>query len=128
MVAKSISKLKHSKSDGNSLEISNHFINGTAKANIYLTLLFRPIINHGSIPEPMLLGTIAPILKNSRRTMNDSSNYRGITLSSIMGKILDIVLLSTNINVFSSSYLQFGFKEKHFTIHCTFVAQEVNYY
>ena len=87
------------------------------------------IMNHGVIPQSMLLGTIVPIPKNRRKSMNDSSNYRGITLSGIMGKILDNILLSTNMNIFSSSYLQFGFKAKHSTTHCTFVAQEVvNYY
>ena len=59
--------------------MSDHFINGTAKANIYLSLLFRSIINHGIIPESMLLGTIVRIPKNRRGSMNDSSNYRAIT-------------------------------------------------
>ena len=61
--------------------------------------------------------------------MNDSSNYRGITLSSVMGKILDNILLSTHMNMLNSSHLQFGFKPNHSTTQCTFVAQDVvNYY
>ena len=124
LVAKAVSKLRHGKSDGSTLQMSDHFINGTPKANVYLSLLFKTIMNHGVIPESMLLGTIIPIPKNRRKSMNDSSNYRGITLSSIMGKILDNILLSTNMNIFISSYLQFGFKAKHSTTHCTFVASQ----
>ena len=87
--------------------MSYHFINSTAKPNIYLLLLVRSIINHGFIPKSMLLGTIVPITKKRRRSMNDSTNFRDITLSSIMAKTLDNILLSTNTNtkVLSSSYL-----------------------
>ena len=129
MVCKAISRLKMCKSDGSSEQTSDHFINGTKKANVFLSLLFKAILTHGVIPDAMLLGTVIPIPKNKRKSLNDSNNYRGITLSSILGKILDNILLFSNVEIFSSSNLQFGFKEKHSTAHCTFVAQEIiNYY
>ena len=129
MVSRAIKKLKVGKSDGNSEQVSDHFVNGTTKANAYLSMFFKSVLTHGVIPDVMLMGTVIPIPKNKRKSLNDSNNYRGITLSSIMGKILDNILLFSNTNVFSSSDLQFGFKEKHSTTHCTFVAQEViNYY
>ena len=36
------------------------------------------MLNHGPILELMLLGTIIPIPKDKRKSLNDSSNYRGL--------------------------------------------------
>ena len=128
-VCKAISNLKTKKSDGMTDQMSDHFINGTCRSHIYLSLLFQGMLMHAVVPQSMLLGTIIPIPKNKRKSLNESSNYRGITLSSIMGKILDNIILNTNTCILKSSDLQFGFKAKHSTTHCTFVAQEViNYY
>ena len=40
-------------------------------------------------------------------TDTDSGNYIGITVSSVMGKILDSILFSTNMKVLNSSHVQF---------------------
>ena len=73
----------------------------------------------------MLLGTLIPIPKNKRKSINDSNNYRGITLSNVLGKLFDIIVLKSNADALKSSNLQFGFKEKHSTSLCTFVLNEV---
>ena len=128
-VAHSIKSLKNGKSDGQSGLFSDHFINGTAKLNIYLTFLFNVMLVHGFVPDSMLLGTLIPIPKNKRKSLNDSNNYRGITLSSIIGKMFDNILLRNNFEIFRTNDLQFGFKPDHSTTQCTFAVQEVcNYY
>ena len=127
-VYNAIKQLKLSKGDGKVKCMSNYIINATGKAVLYLSLLFNSIISHGFVPNEMLLSTLIPIPKNKRKSVNDSSNYRGITLSSILGKLLDVVVLKSNANVFKSSHLQFGFKEKHSTGMCTFVLNEVAKY
>ena len=109
--------------------MSDHFIHSSNKGKVFSSLLFQSMLLHGVIPESFLLGTITPIPKSHRKSLSESSNYRGITVSSVLGKILDIILLQTNSTVLSSSHLQFGFKREHSTTECTFVAQEViNYY
>lgn len=127
-VYNAIKELKVSKSDGRVKSMSNYIINATSKTVLYLSLLFNSIISHGFVPSEMLLSTLIPIPKNKRKSINNSSNYRGITLSSIIGKLLDIVVLKSNANVLKSSHLQFGFKEKHSTSMCTFVLNEVAKY
>ena len=92
-VTKAVNKLKSGKSDGNTDQMSDHYKHGTVKCNVYMSLLFQAMLTHGVIPDSLLLGTIIPIPKNNRKSLNDSSNYRGITLSSIMGKILDNIIL-----------------------------------
>ena len=55
----------------------------------------------------MLKGTIIPIPKNKRKSVNDSSNYRGIALSSIFGKLIDNIILMVNAQILRSCDLQF---------------------
>ena len=79
----------------------------------------------------MSLSTIIPIAKNCRKCLNDSSNNRRIALGSLLGKVLDNILLCDNVNILQTSDMQFGFKSKHSTTQCTctFVLNEViDYY
>ena len=87
------------------------------------------MVIHGIIPDSLLLGTNSNSKKKTLGSLSESSNYRGITDSSVLGNIFDTLLLQTNSDVLNSSHLQFGFKKNHSTMQCTFVAQEViNYY
>ena len=72
----------------------------------------------------MLLGTVTSIVKNRRKSVNESSNYRAIALSSILGKLFDIVIFNLNTHIFKSSDLPFGFKPNHSTTMCTFMLGE----
>ena len=83
---------------------------------------------HSFSPGNMLVSTIIPIPKSTKKSLNDSSNYKGIALGSIIGKVFDMLILNTNREVLKSSVTQFGFKEKHSTSQCTFVLNEVVHY
>ncbi len=76
---------------------------------------------HGLSPDSMILGTVVPIPKNRCQPMVDSNNYRAITLSSIIGKVLDWVVLLKESESLGSSDLQFGFKQGVSTTQCSFV-------
>ena len=76
----------------------------------------------------MFMGTIIPIHKNQRESINDSSNYRGIALSSIFGKLIDNIILMVNAQVLRSCDLECGFKPNHSITQCTFVLKEVIQY
>ena len=73
----------------------------------------------------MLLGTIIPIVKNKQKSISDSSNFRAITFSSILGKMFDNIIPALNSSILSSSNYQFGFKPKHSTVNCSFVLKEI---
>ena len=61
--------------------------------------------------------------------MGDSNNYRGIALSSIICKIVDLVVLSRYYDSLVTSELQFGFKPGHSTGMCIMILKEVvSYY
>ena len=61
--------------------------------------------------------------------MCDASNYRGIALSSPVGKVLDKLFLWRNEQFLRTSDLQFAFKKQHGTTMCTAVVKStVDYY
>ena len=123
-----ISCVKKGKSDGTGDLSSDYLIHGSHSLRVHLGLLFTSILRHGIFPTDFVLSTIIPIPKSSRKSLNNSENYRGIALSSIVGKVFDHVLLNSNNKIFACSDSQYGFKKKHSTVQCTFVVNEVIQY
>ena len=81
-------------------------------------------MTHGVVPDDMTLSTVIPIPKSKNCSKMDSSNYRGIALSSIYEKLFDLVILSRYSDCFMSYDLQFGFKTKRFTAICNMILKE----
>jgi len=81
-----VSKLKHVKIDVLS---SDYFLNAGHDLYVHLALLFTAMIVHGIVPREFLISSILPIPKSKLSGTANSDNYRGIALSSILGKILD---------------------------------------
>ncbi len=124
-----MTKLKHGKHDGNNGVYSDHLIHGSNALYIHLSILFSAMLRHGSVPDGLRTSTLVPIPKSKRKSVNDSNNYRAIALISILGKLLDRVLLTKCSVVFQTCDLQYGFKKHHSTTQCTMVVNEViNYY
>ena len=122
-------QLKHDKKDADVKLNSSAIINAPAVIFKLLCLLINAIVLHGHVPPQWLTGTILPLLKSGNVDKSSFLSYRPITLSSLFGKIIDILILNRHVNVFNSCDLQFGFKHGHSTNHCTFVAREViDYY
>ena len=86
------------------------------------------MLKHSYVPEDMLISTLISIPKNKKKSINSSENYRAIALCSIIGKVLDLIIMKQNNLIFKTSDYQFGFKQKHSTTMCTFVATEIAQY
>jgi hypothetical protein len=128
-VRSAVSKLKHGKGDVNNLIASNHFIYATDDLFIHISLLLSSLIILGSAPDMFLRSTITPIPKGHNQNLSDSANYRGIAISSILGKLLDNIILNKYRHLLCTSELQFGFKQEHSTHMCTMVLKEtISYY
>ena len=129
LVEKVIGMLKHEKNDGHKGLSSSHLIIGKHTVSPYIAKLLTAIMIHGYQPQALLIATISSIPKNRRSNLCDDSNYRGIALSSAIGKILDIIFLIKNETQLKTSELQFAFKKKHGTALCTAVVKDtVDYY
>ena len=96
---------------------------------MYLSFMLSSMINHGYAPDTFLQATMIPIPKSARANVTDSNIYRSIAISSIMGKILDNVIIEQQQFALSTSEYQFGFKSKTSTVLCsTMVVETVQYY
>ena len=123
-VADAIKRLKHSKGDGSSELSSDHFLFACKLLNVYLSLLFTMVLRHGLAHEAMLVGVMVPIPKGRWSNLCISDNCRAITLSSIIGKLLDIVIMTKEEKHLSTSNYQFSFKKGLSTGLCTAMVQE----
>ena len=83
------------------------------------------MLSHGYCPKAMSVSSLIPIPKSTKKSINNSSSYRAIAIGSVIGKVLDHVIMSNNIDMLCTSDLQFGFKPKSSTTQCSFVLQEV---
>ena len=105
-----VKQLKNGKSDGRLGQMTDHLIYGSVRLFECLSLLFTCMIKHGFIPHGMQVSMLVPI-----KSLNCSENYRAIALSSILGKVLDLIIMKQHDHVFRTSDYQFGFKKSHST-------------
>ena len=84
---------------------------------------------HGHVSLYLLVCAIVPLIKDKNGKSDDSGNYRGIALSSLMLKIFDWVLLILFESELQTDQNQFGFEKGCSTGMCSWTAVEVvNYF
>ena len=123
-----VDKLNACKSDRNYGLMSDHFKAAGDDLCVYISFLLSGLLTHGVVPDDLARSTVVSIPKGKNVNLTDSSNYREIALSSIFGKMFDLVVLSRYGDRLCSSDLQFGFKAKRYTNMCTMVLTEAMAY
>ena len=117
---------KSSDDDGIQAE---HILNAPLNLLTRITTLFNFMLIHAFVPNQFLLGTIIPIIKDRQGKDYDTNNYRGITISPILSKLLEHTLKITYGAFLELSEYQFGYKKKRSTSHALFCLKEtINYY
>ena len=66
---------------------------GLRLLNVFISLLFSSMLVHGTAPAGLLLSILVPLIKNKRGNKCDSNNYHAIAISSLLGKLFDIIIL-----------------------------------
>jgi len=128
-IARVIHKIKPGKSDGNKGLSSDYILHACNDLYVHIAMLLTATIIHGYVPDDMCCSTILPIPKGKSINCTDSANYRGITLSSVIGKVLDCVIIDRFGDLLCSLDLQFGFKSGRSTNMCSMILKEtVSYY
>ena len=95
----------------------------------YSYIKVSAIVVHGSVPNDFLSSTAVPIPKGRNVNLTDSTNYRGISLSSVLGKLFDLIVLCRYSDFLEPCELQFGFKPKRSTAMCSMILKEaISYY
>ena len=124
-VHEAIKRLNAGKNDVDIDMYSNHIPLANDIFMKHISNLFSMMLSHGFTPEDMIRAVITSIPKNVKESVACSENYRGIALSSILGKVFDLIIIQRYGHALSSSDLQFSFKERHSTVMCSAAIKEV---
>ena len=89
-----------------------------------LTALFNAVLLSGHIPAPFRHGLNIPVPKGHNKDLSKPTNYRGITLLSVFGKVFEKVLLHRLTDQSQVNPLQGSFKSGHSCLHLAFILQE----
>ena len=123
------SKIKPNKADALENFNSDCLRNAPDELFKIIAILFQSLAVHGVMPDIILYCAIIPIVKDPSGSLESSSNYRGIAISSLFLKIWDWVILLLYGDALSSDELQFGFQRQSSTTLCTWsVIETINYY
>ena len=101
--------LKLHQNDGGIGLNTNHFKYANTHLHFHVAFLLSAIVCHGSVPDDFLLCTTIPLPKGNKTI---SGNYRGITLSSVFGRLIDVLILLRYSDVLGSCDLQFFFQSQ----------------
>lgn len=110
LIDKCIARLAKGKASGPDDLTAEHIIYAHPSLIIALCNLYKLILIHRYVPNKLCIGTIVPLIKDKSRNLNDIDNYRPITLTSVIAKIFEHVVLSLCEDYLVSDELQFGFK------------------
>jgi exonuclease III len=104
-----ILKLKKKLSCGIDQLCGMHLVHGSINLLHHLGLLFQTIFNCGLVPDVFCAGVVTPVVKKGK-DKSKCSSYRPITVSSVMCKLLELIVIDEITEVCSTPENQFGFK------------------
>ena len=129
MVKEAVQRLNKNKKDELNFLYTDALIYGPDKLYSVLSELFTVMLRHGFTSDIFNLVVFSPLIKDRRKNINSSDNYRAIALNSCFSKLFDYVILNFLNDLFSTSDYQFAFKKDYSTTMCSFMVTEtIQYY
>ena len=124
-VLESIKSLNKGKSAGIYNLSAEHWTYGASVIIPVLTLPLNKMLELGTVPESMKLGYLTPVYKRKGSNL-DAKNYRGITVTPILSKVLESVITERikPIILEQQNKLQRGFTENSSPINCSLIIEE----
>lgn len=120
-----ICKLNRNSSPGSDHLSGEHLIFAHRRVNDLLCILFNSMISHNYLPQQYMDTLITPILKSTKGDVTSCDNYRPISVTCVMSKLLEIIFLQKYEHLLSTNDHQFGFKRNHSTDECVFLLKEL---
>jgi len=80
---------------------------------------------HDYLPCKLMETIVVPIIKNKKGLITDKDNYRPVGITSVVSKILELLLLDRLQFQLKTSCNQFGFKNKHGTDMCVYILNQI---
>ena len=95
-----IKRLNRGKKDDGCDIYTDAFIEASKKLYVYLSFLLTIMLRHGFSNKIFDLITFSPLVKNKRKCISNSDNYRAIALNSSLCKILDYIFIEYFKDIF----------------------------
>ena len=122
-------KIKSEKSDPEFDLTTDNLKQAPFSLFVHLSNYFQGILIHGSISPSLLICAILLLIKDKNGATDDSNNYRGIALSSVLFKVFDWVVLILFDKELKNDENQFGYQAESSANMCTWTAIEtINYF
>ena len=83
--------------------MTKHLLEGGVTLIKWLTGILNAVICLEAIPDSLKCGIIVPVYKGSGRDPLRADNYRGVTLSSVVSKVLEVLILERLEMVFTEA-------------------------
>ena len=94
-----------------------------------LAIIIRAFLIHGHVTYYLLLATLVPIVKNKLASISTSKNYRSIAVSSLILKLIDLIILDLFGYKLGLDDLQFAYQNGASTTMCTWaVIETISYF
>ena len=106
-----MAKLKRGKTAGIDGIVNEHISFGGDCLAVHLSLLFNAMVRHSFVSAEFCHGITVSLLKCKHGDASQLDMYRGITLSPVLSKLFESVLLDLFGLFLTSSDLQFGLKK-----------------
>ena len=99
--------MKRKKAAGYDGVVNEHLIfsDHHLRVHLHLSLLFTAMLRHSFVPDDFCKGIIVPLLKSKHGDASSLDMYRGITLSSVLSKVFEAVLLHIYIYIYMYIYI-----------------------
>ena len=117
--------LKKGKAAGADCIVAEHILHCHPSIIVHLKLLFHMMLLHGYVPNYFGIGIVVPLVKDKCGDLSSVENYRPITLSPVISKIFESVLLIKYGAFLKVNDRQFGFKKKLSCSNAIFVLRNV---
>ena len=90
----------------------------------HLSLILKSFVRHAHVPQPLLLSTLVPLVKDKLGNIGCSKNYRSVAISSLVVKLIDWVIILLEDESLKLNELQFAYQAGCSTVMCTWAAVE----
>ena len=99
-VERAVKKLKSSKNDPTYLISSDCLTNAPEDLFIHLSKIIRCFICHGHVSKFLLISSLIPLVTDKFGDITVSRNYRSIAISSLICKLIDIIIIDLYLRCF----------------------------
>ena len=128
-VSTTMKKIKRGKAPGPDNLMAEHLLEAGEAVVKWLTNIFNAIVSLEAILDSLKCGTTVPVYKGGGRDPLPPDSYRGITLSSVVSKVLEMLLLNRLETVFVEANIphpnQSAYRKKVSCADTIFTTQEI---